>query len=48
MRRVAAALPAAVVAALALAAAPAQVKTALERLKESPRGIARTAEAAAA
>ena len=45
-RRVAAALPAAVVAGLALAAAPAQVKTALERMKESPHGIARTADAA--
>jgi hypothetical protein len=41
-----AALPAAVVAALALAAAPAQVRTSIEWLKESPRGIARSAEAA--
>jgi hypothetical protein len=41
-----AALPAAVVAALALAAAPSQVRTAVELLKESPRGMARSAEAA--
>ncbi len=44
--RVFAVLPAAAVAALALAAAPAQVRTAIEWLKESPRGIARSAEAA--
>jgi hypothetical protein len=43
---VASALPAAVVAALALAAAPAQVRTAAEWLKQSPPGIARSAEAA--
>jgi len=41
-----AALPAAVVAALALAAAPSQVRTAVELLKESPRGMAWSAEAA--
>jgi hypothetical protein len=41
-----AALPAAVVAALALVAAPSQVRKAVEWLKESPRGIARSAEAA--
>ena len=46
IRRVVSALPAVVVAGLALAAAPAQVKTALERLRESPRGIARTADTA--
>ncbi len=39
-------LPAAVVAALALTAAPAQVRKAVEWLKESPRGISRSAEAA--
>ncbi len=44
--RLAAALPAAVVAALALAGAPAQVRTALDRWKESPTGIARSADAA--
>lgn len=41
-----AAFSAAVVAALALATAPAQVRTAIGRLKESPRGIARSEEAA--
>lgn len=46
MRRLAAALPAAVVAVLALAGVPAEVRTAIERLKESPRGIARSADAA--
>ena len=44
--RVFAALPAVAVAALALAAAPSQVRTAVELLKESPRGMARSAEAA--
>lgn len=39
-------LPAVVVAALALTAAPAQVRKAVAWLKESPRGIARSAEAA--
>lgn len=41
-----AALPAVAVAALALASAPAQVRTAVEWLKSSPREIARSAEAA--
>lgn len=45
-RRVLAALPAAVVAALALATAPAQVRTAREWLAESPRGLARGEDAA--
>jgi hypothetical protein len=45
-RRLLAAAPAAVVAALALANAPAQVKTAMNRLEETPLGIARSAEAA--
>lgn len=45
-RRFIAAIPAAVVAALTLATAPAQVRTAAGWLKESPRGIARDAEAA--
>lgn len=39
-------LPAAAVAALALATAPAQVRTAWERLRESPRRLARGADAA--
>jgi hypothetical protein len=42
-----AAVPAAAVAALALVSAPAQVRTAGEWLMESPRGLARGAEAAA-
>lgn len=45
-RRLFAAIPAAVVATLALATAPAQVRTATGWLKESARGIARDAEAA--
>ena len=44
--RALAALPAAAVAALALAAVPAQVRTAWQWLQESPRGIARDAGAA--
>ena len=45
-RRVLAAAPAALVAALALAAVPARVRGAYERLKESPAGLTRTADAA--
>jgi hypothetical protein len=45
-RRLLAWAPAAAVAALALVTAPAQVREALERLKESPAGLARTADAA--
>jgi hypothetical protein len=45
-RRVLAAAPAALVAALALATAPAQVRTAREWLAESPKGLARGEDAA--
>ncbi len=44
--RLRAAAPGVLVAVLALATVPAQVKTAFDWLKESPRGIARDAEAA--
>ena len=44
--RVLAALPAAVATALALATAPAQVRTAREWLAESPKGLARGEDAA--
>jgi hypothetical protein len=45
-RRVLAAAPAALVAVLALATAPAQVRTAREWLAESPKGLARGEDAA--
>lgn len=46
MRRLSSALPAVVAAALALTAVPAQVRSAFDRLRESPAGLARDAEAA--